>query len=84
MRPVIVAALVLGCVSAAAAQAAPSPAEYPSGKFSGLMFGDYYAYEYFQALAGRGYGGEAVRASVYHYNTADEVAALLAALDKAG
>ena len=38
--------------------------------------GDYYAYEYFAAA---GWGG-AVRASIYHYNTGDEVDLLLAAL----
>jgi cysteine desulfurase family protein (TIGR01976 family) len=38
--------------------------------------GDYYAHEYFAAT---GWGG-AVRASIYHYNTAGEVDRLLAAL----
>ncbi|MEU1602749.1 cysteine desulfurase-like protein [Micromonospora matsumotoense] len=46
-----------------------------------LSSGDYYAYEYFQALGWRDSGG-AVRASVYHYNTADEVDRLLAELDR--
>lgn len=41
--------------------------------------GDYYAYEYFQAIGLRETGG-AVRASLYHYNTADEVARLLDAV----
>ncbi|WP_329109206.1 cysteine desulfurase-like protein [Micromonospora sp. NBC_01699] len=43
--------------------------------------GDYYAYEYFQAMGLRDSGG-AVRASVYHYNTADEVDRLLTELDR--
>ncbi|WP_328348560.1 cysteine desulfurase-like protein [Micromonospora sp. NBC_00421] len=46
-----------------------------------LSSGDYYAYEYFQTLGWRGSGG-AVRASVYHYNTVDEVDRLLADLDR--
>ncbi|MEH0841536.1 cysteine desulfurase-like protein [Micromonospora sp. CPCC 205711] len=46
-----------------------------------LSSGDYYAYEYFQAMGLRETGG-AVRASVYHYNTADEVDRLLAVLDR--
>jgi selenocysteine lyase/cysteine desulfurase len=41
--------------------------------------GDYYAYEYFSAMGLRDTGG-AVRASIYHYNTADEVTRLLDAL----
>lgn len=41
--------------------------------------GDYYAYEFFEALGLRDSGG-AVRASIYHYNTADEVDTLLNAL----
>jgi selenocysteine lyase/cysteine desulfurase len=41
-----------------------------------LYSGDYYAHEYFAAT---GWGG-AVRASIYHYNTAGEVDRLLAAL----
>jgi cysteine desulfurase family protein (TIGR01976 family) len=41
--------------------------------------GDYYAYEYFERLGLRATGG-AVRASIYHYNTADEVARLLDAV----
>jgi cysteine desulfurase family protein (TIGR01976 family) len=41
--------------------------------------GDYYAYEYFTAAGLRDTGG-AVRASIYHYNTADEVDRLLTAL----
>jgi len=40
-----------------------------------VFAGDYYAYEYFRRM-----GGPAVRASLYHYNTADEVDRLLAAL----
>ncbi|HEX7744374.1 MAG TPA: cysteine desulfurase-like protein [Micromonosporaceae bacterium] len=46
-----------------------------------VFAGDYYAYEYFQAIGLRDSGG-AVRASVYHYNTADEVDLLLAELDR--
>ncbi|OZV78804.1 cysteine desulfurase-like protein [Micromonospora echinospora] len=46
-----------------------------------LSHGDYYAYEYFQALGLRERGG-AVRASVYHYNTVEEVDRLLAELDR--
>ncbi|MFI6226792.1 cysteine desulfurase-like protein [Micromonospora echinospora] len=46
-----------------------------------LSHGDYYAYEYFQALGLREDGG-AVRASVYHYNTVEEVDRLLAELDR--
>jgi len=46
-----------------------------------VFAGDYYAYEYFQAMGLRDSGG-AVRASVYHYNTADEVDRLLAELDR--
>jgi cysteine desulfurase family protein (TIGR01976 family) len=41
--------------------------------------GDNYAYEYFQQMGLRDSGG-AVRASLYHYNTADEVARLLDAV----
>lgn len=44
-----------------------------------VFAGDYYAYEYFTAMGLRASGG-AVRASIYHYNTADEVDALLTAL----
>ncbi|MDR7274066.1 cysteine desulfurase-like protein [Catenuloplanes atrovinosus] len=43
--------------------------------------GDYYAYEYFEALGLRDSGG-AVRASLYHYNTEAEVDALLTALSE--
>ncbi|GAB7052578.1 cysteine desulfurase-like protein [Catenuloplanes indicus] len=43
--------------------------------------GDYYAYEFFEALGLRD-GGGAVRASIYHYNTADEVDTLLNALSE--
>ncbi|MFB9236784.1 cysteine desulfurase-like protein [Plantactinospora siamensis] len=43
--------------------------------------GDYYAYEYFTALGLRDSGG-GVRASLYHYNTADEVDRLLDELDR--
>ncbi|WFE39599.1 cysteine desulfurase-like protein [Micromonospora sp. WMMD998] len=46
-----------------------------------LSSGDYYAYEYFRAMGLRESGG-AVRASVYHYNTADEVDRLLAEIDR--
>jgi cysteine desulfurase family protein (TIGR01976 family) len=44
-----------------------------------VFSGDYYAYGYFTATGLRDSGG-AVRASIYHYNTADEVDRLLAAL----
>ncbi|MBY8875395.1 cysteine desulfurase-like protein [Micromonospora sp. PLK6-60] len=44
-----------------------------------LSHGDYYAYEYFQRMGLRADGG-AVRASVYHYNTVEEVDRLLAEL----
>jgi selenocysteine lyase/cysteine desulfurase len=44
-----------------------------------VFAGDYYAYEYFTAAGLRDSGG-AVRASIYHYNTAGEVDRLLAAL----
>lgn len=46
-----------------------------------LSAGDYYAYEYFEALGLRDSGG-AVRASIYHYNTADEVDRLLTELGR--
>ncbi|MCW3843417.1 cysteine desulfurase-like protein [Micromonospora yasonensis] len=45
-----------------------------------LSSGDYYAYEYFRTMGLRDSGG-AVRASVYHYNTVEEVDRLLAELD---
>jgi len=41
-----------------------------------VFSGDNYAYEYFQAMGLRDSGG-AVRASVYHYNTDEDVARLL-------
>jgi cysteine desulfurase family protein (TIGR01976 family) len=44
-----------------------------------VFSGDYYAYEYFTATGLRDSGG-AVRASIYHYNTAEEIDRLLAAL----
>ena len=44
-----------------------------------VSHGDYYAVEYFEAAGLRSTGG-AVRASLYHYNTADEVDRLLVAL----
>jgi selenocysteine lyase/cysteine desulfurase len=44
-----------------------------------VFSGDYYAYGYFAATGLRDSGG-AVRASIYHYNTVDEVDRLLAAL----
>ena len=47
-----------------------------------VFSGDYYAYEYFTATGQRDSGG-AVRASIYHYNTADEIDRLLAALREA-
>ena len=46
-----------------------------------LSSGDYYAYEYFRTMGLRDSGG-AVRASIYHYNTVDEVDRLLAELDR--
>ncbi|MFI7578656.1 cysteine desulfurase-like protein [Micromonospora sp. NPDC049497] len=46
-----------------------------------LSSGDYYAYEYFRMMGLREQGG-AVRASIYHYNTADEVDRLLTELDR--
>ena len=46
-----------------------------------LSHGDYYAYEYFRTMGLRADGG-AVRASVYHYNTVEEVDRLLAELDR--
>jgi selenocysteine lyase/cysteine desulfurase len=46
-----------------------------------VFSGDNYAYEYFQAMGLRD-GGGAVRASVYHYNTADDVARLLDAVKR--
>jgi selenocysteine lyase/cysteine desulfurase len=46
-----------------------------------VFAGDYYAYEYFQRMGLRSTVG-AVRASVYHYNTAEEVDRLLAELDR--
>jgi selenocysteine lyase/cysteine desulfurase len=46
-----------------------------------VFAGDYYAYEYFTAMGLRDSGG-AVRAGVYHYNTADEVARLLDAVKR--
>jgi cysteine desulfurase family protein (TIGR01976 family) len=48
-----------------------------------VFSGDYYAYEYFTATGLRDSGG-AVRASIYHYNTADEVDRLLTAVAKLG
>ncbi|WP_433364208.1 cysteine desulfurase-like protein [Actinoplanes sp. CA-142083] len=46
-----------------------------------VSHGDYYAVEYFEAARLRADGG-AVRASLYHYNTADEVDLLLQALGR--
>ena len=43
--------------------------------------GDYYAYEYFRAVKLRDTGG-AVRASVYHYNSSDDVGRLLDAIKR--
>ncbi len=43
--------------------------------------GDYYAYEYFRAT-GLGETGGAVRAGIYHYLTAEEVARLLGAVKR--
>jgi selenocysteine lyase/cysteine desulfurase len=47
-----------------------------------VFAGDYYAYEYFQTMGLRAIGG-AVRASIYHYTTHDEVARLLDAVKRA-
>jgi selenocysteine lyase/cysteine desulfurase len=47
-----------------------------------VSHGDYYAVEYFEAAGLRADGG-AVRASIYHYNTEDEVDRLLYALAQA-
>jgi cysteine desulfurase family protein (TIGR01976 family) len=44
-----------------------------------VFSGDYYAYEYFTAAGLRDSGG-AVRASIYHYNSAEDIDRLLAAL----
>ncbi|MFD0522205.1 cysteine desulfurase-like protein [Paractinoplanes durhamensis] len=44
-----------------------------------VSHGDYYAVEYFEAAGLRATGG-AVRVSIYHYNTADEIDRLLGAL----
>ena len=44
-----------------------------------VFAGDYYAYEYFTTTGLRDSGG-AVRVSIYHYNTPDEIDRLLAAL----
>jgi selenocysteine lyase/cysteine desulfurase len=41
-----------------------------------VFAGDYYAYEYFERMGIRESGG-AVRASIYHYTTSDEVARLI-------
>jgi cysteine desulfurase family protein (TIGR01976 family) len=46
-----------------------------------VFAGDYYAWEYFEAMGLHPRGG-AVRASVYHYNTAEEVSRLLKALEE--
>jgi cysteine desulfurase family protein (TIGR01976 family) len=48
-----------------------------------VFSGDYYAYEYFTAAGLRDSGG-AVRASIYHYNTAEEIDRLLTALGQPG
>ncbi|MFI7429008.1 cysteine desulfurase-like protein [Micromonospora sp. NPDC049836] len=64
--------------------AGAAPAETAAGLGAAgfcLSSGDYYAYEYFEAMGLRASGG-AVRASVYHYNTVDEVDRLLAELDR--
>jgi cysteine desulfurase family protein (TIGR01976 family) len=46
-----------------------------------VFAGDYYAYEYFRTIGLRESGG-AVRASLYHYNTADEVRRFLDAVER--
>jgi selenocysteine lyase/cysteine desulfurase len=42
-----------------------------------VFAGDYYAFEYFTTMGLRDSGG-AVRAGIYHYNTADDVDRLVA------
>lgn len=56
-------------------------AELLGGEGICVFAGDYYAYEYFQAMGLRDTGG-AVRASVYHYTTAEEVARLLDGVER--
>jgi selenocysteine lyase/cysteine desulfurase len=46
-----------------------------------VFAGDYYAYEYFQAMGLRDSGG-AVRASIYHYTTSGEVDRLIDAVKR--
>jgi selenocysteine lyase/cysteine desulfurase len=46
-----------------------------------VFAGDYYASEYFQSIGLRETGG-AVRASIYHYLTLDEVGRLLDAVKR--
>ena len=48
-----------------------------------VFSGDYYAYEYFSSMGLRDTGG-AVRASVYHYTTTDDIDRLLRAVEKGG
>jgi cysteine desulfurase family protein (TIGR01976 family) len=46
-----------------------------------VFAGDYYAYEYFHTMGIRDSGG-AVRASIYHYTSADEVARMIDAVKR--
>jgi selenocysteine lyase/cysteine desulfurase len=46
-----------------------------------VFAGDYYAYEYFTTMGLRDSGG-AVRAGIYHYNTADDVDRLLVGVQR--
>ena len=48
----------------------------------GIRFGDFYARRLIEALGLRAQGG-VVRASMVHYNTAEEVDRLIRALDEA-
>jgi len=60
-------------------QAPAETARLLGEKGIGVFAGDYYAYEYFTATGLRDSGG-AVRAGIYHYNTAEEIDQLLTAL----
>jgi len=81
---VSVLAAAAGCPTISFRIAGQAPAETASrlGE-QGICVssGDYYAAEYFIAAGLRDSGG-AVRASIYHYNTAEEVDRLLAAVAK--
>jgi cysteine desulfurase family protein (TIGR01976 family) len=61
---------------------APADAARALGDEGVCVFaGDYYAYEYFTAMGLRDSGG-AVRAGIYHYNTADDVDRLLVGVQR--